>query len=106
MAELKHPEGAPKILRIGIIQNGKIVEERLVRKRENVTIDNVTNSTGGPFVLQGTGVPFTTVRIQAAATPSPAAFTPLVSVPVGGDGTFAYTDASGISPRFYRVQYP
>lgn len=28
----------PRILRIGIIQSGKIVEERLVRKRENVTI--------------------------------------------------------------------
>src|SRR3954462_14782278 len=28
----------PKILRIGIIQGGGIVEERLVRKRENITI--------------------------------------------------------------------
>src|SRR3569832_1434164 len=28
----------PKILRIGIIQGGRIVEERLVRKRENITI--------------------------------------------------------------------
>src|SRR5688572_22496103 len=31
-------ESLPKILRIGIIQGGKIVEERLVRKRDNVTI--------------------------------------------------------------------
>ena len=28
----------PKILRIGIIQGGRIVEERLVRKREDITI--------------------------------------------------------------------
>src|SRR3954452_17032774 len=28
----------PKILRIGIIQGGRIVEVRLVRKRENITI--------------------------------------------------------------------
>jgi outer membrane biosynthesis protein TonB len=28
----------PKILRIGIIQGGRIVEERLVRRRENITI--------------------------------------------------------------------
>lgn len=28
----------PKILRIGVIQAGKIIEERLIRKRENVTI--------------------------------------------------------------------
>ena len=27
-----------KILRIGVILGGKIVEERLIRKRENVTI--------------------------------------------------------------------
>src|SRR4051794_8913760 len=34
------PGVAPKvkILRIGIIQGGRIVEERLVRKRENITI--------------------------------------------------------------------
>jgi outer membrane biosynthesis protein TonB len=30
--------GKQKILRIGIIQGGRIVEERLVRKRENITI--------------------------------------------------------------------
>jgi len=30
--------GKPKILRIGIIQGGRIVEERLVRKRENITV--------------------------------------------------------------------
>ena len=43
--KLKNPDGAPKILRIGIIQNGKIVEERLVRKRENVTIGQSTQAT-------------------------------------------------------------
>src|SRR5262245_29209098 len=45
MAQLKIPDGAPKILRIGIIQNGKIVEERLVRRRENVTIGQSTKNT-------------------------------------------------------------
>src|SRR3954468_24556832 len=39
------PESASKILRIGIIQNSKIVEERLVRKRENVTIGQSTKNT-------------------------------------------------------------
>jgi outer membrane biosynthesis protein TonB len=41
-AALRPPSGAAgaklKILRIGIIQGGRIVEERLVRKRENITI--------------------------------------------------------------------
>src|ERR1700761_2360657 len=36
---------SPKILRIGIIQNGKIVEERLVRKRESVPIGQSTKNT-------------------------------------------------------------
>jgi hypothetical protein len=36
---------APKILRIGIIQGEKVVEERLVRKRENVTIGQSAKNT-------------------------------------------------------------
>jgi hypothetical protein len=43
--EPKNAEAAPKILRIGIIQQGKIVEERLVRKRENVTIGQSSKNT-------------------------------------------------------------
>ena len=31
-------ENVPKVLRIGILQGGKIVEERIVRKRENVSV--------------------------------------------------------------------
>ncbi|MCC6751730.1 MAG: energy transducer TonB [Deltaproteobacteria bacterium] len=42
MASSTAPKGAaaglPKILRIGVIQAGKIVEERLIRRRESVTI--------------------------------------------------------------------
>src|SRR4051794_28262921 len=34
----------PKILRIGVIQGWKIVEERLVRKRENLTVWQSTKS--------------------------------------------------------------
>jgi hypothetical protein len=48
MAQLKNPDAQPKILRIGVIQNGKILEEKLVRKRENVTIGQ---STRNMFVL-------------------------------------------------------
>jgi len=43
----------PKILRIGIIQSGKIVEERLVRKRENVTIGQSVKNT---FVVPASNV--------------------------------------------------
>jgi TonB family protein len=44
----------PKILRIGIVQSGKIVEERLVRKRENVTIGPSAKNT---FVVMSTALP-------------------------------------------------
>ncbi|MBK7778185.1 MAG: AgmX/PglI C-terminal domain-containing protein [Sandaracinaceae bacterium] len=32
------PPGGPKVLRIGLIQNGKIVEERIIRRRETVSV--------------------------------------------------------------------
>ncbi|MBU1899370.1 AgmX/PglI C-terminal domain-containing protein [Myxococcota bacterium] len=43
-----------KILRIGIIQNGKIIEERLLRKREAVTVGQSAKNT---FVLPSGGIP-------------------------------------------------
>src|SRR5438132_10737321 len=45
---------APKILRVGIIQGGKIVEERLVRKRENVSVGQSTKNT---FVIPTEALP-------------------------------------------------
>ncbi len=44
-ARQRQVEDQIKILRIGIIQSGKIVEERLVRKRENVTIGQSAKNT-------------------------------------------------------------
>lgn len=43
-----------KILRIGVIQGGKIIEERLVRKRASVTVGTGTRNT---LVLSAAGVP-------------------------------------------------
>src|SRR3954469_25814759 len=43
-----------KILRIGIIQGGRIVEERLVRKRENITIGQ---SARNMFVVPSEALP-------------------------------------------------
>ena len=44
----------PKVLRIGVIQGGKIVEERIIRKRETVTVGS---SEKNHFVVHGEGVP-------------------------------------------------
>src|SRR6476469_4488206 len=43
----------PKVLRIGVIQGGKIVEERIVRKRETVTVGS---SERNHFVLNAAGI--------------------------------------------------
>ncbi|MCA9543548.1 MAG: TonB family protein [Myxococcales bacterium] len=45
-----------KILRIGILQNGKIIEERLLRRRESVTIGQSSRNT---FVLPVNALPKT-----------------------------------------------
>ncbi|MBN2494765.1 MAG: AgmX/PglI C-terminal domain-containing protein [Deltaproteobacteria bacterium] len=49
------PEAARnKILRIGVIQGGKIIEEKLIRKRTSVTVGSSTRNT---IVLPASGVP-------------------------------------------------
>jgi hypothetical protein len=47
-------QAAPKVLRIGIIQNGKIIEERIIRKRETVTVGQSEKNT---FVVASTALP-------------------------------------------------
>jgi TonB family protein len=47
------PSG-PQVLRIGVIQGGKIIEERIVRKRETVTVGS---SERNHFVLNAAGLP-------------------------------------------------
>ncbi|HKP63396.1 MAG TPA: AgmX/PglI C-terminal domain-containing protein [Polyangiales bacterium] len=47
------PQG-PKVLRIGIIQAGKIVEERVIRRRESVTVGS---SEKNHFVIHTEGMP-------------------------------------------------
>ncbi len=44
-AQQSKAHSGPKVLRIGVIQNGKIIEERLLRKRSTVTIGHQTRNT-------------------------------------------------------------
>ncbi len=55
----------PKILRIGIIQGGRIVEERLVRKRENITIGQ---SAKNMFVVPSDALPRNWLLFEASGT--------------------------------------
>lgn len=51
---MSQPQEDRKILRIGIIQGGKIVEERLLRKREPVTVGEDIKNT---FTVPHIGLP-------------------------------------------------
>ena len=55
----------PKILRIGIIQGGRIVEERLVRKREDITIGQ---SAKNMFVVLSDALPRNWLLFEASGT--------------------------------------
>jgi len=57
--------GKLKILRIGIIQGGRIVEERLVRKRENITIGQ---SAKNMFVVLSDALPRNWLLFEASGT--------------------------------------
>src|SRR5579871_786440 len=55
----------PKILRIGIIQGGRIVEERLVRKRDNITIGQ---SAKNMFVVPSDALPRNWLLFEASGS--------------------------------------
>ena len=54
MRAVQAPTGGPKVLRIGLIQAGKIVEERIVRRRETVSVGP---SEKNHFIVQAPGLP-------------------------------------------------
>ncbi|HJL16249.1 MAG TPA: AgmX/PglI C-terminal domain-containing protein [Sandaracinaceae bacterium LLY-WYZ-13_1] len=53
MQAVQNRPAGPKVLRIGLIQGGKIVEERIIRKRETVTVGS---SEKNHFVVAGEGL--------------------------------------------------
>lgn len=54
MRAVQAPQAGPKVLRIGLIQGGKIIEERIVRRRETVSVGT---SERNHFILQAEGLP-------------------------------------------------
>jgi TonB family protein len=73
----------PKVLRIGVIQGGKIVEERVIRKRETVTAGS---SEKNHFVVHGEGVPARFELFQLAGNDYILNFTDKMSGRVGLPG--------------------
>ncbi|MBW2699899.1 MAG: AgmX/PglI C-terminal domain-containing protein [Deltaproteobacteria bacterium] len=66
----------PKILRIGVIQGGKIIEEKLVRKRGSVTVGSGVRNT---IVLPAADVPKTFSLFEMRGTDYHLAFTDKMS---------------------------
>jgi TonB family protein len=54
MQAVQAPTGGPKVLRIGLIQSGKIVEERIVRTRETVSVGS---SEKNHFIVHANDIP-------------------------------------------------
>lgn len=54
-----------KLLRVGIIQDRRVVEERLLRRHENVSIGDGAKNT---FILPGAGLPKSTTLFEARGT--------------------------------------
>jgi TonB family protein len=73
----------PKVLRIGIIQSGKIVEERVIRRRESVTVGS---SEKNHFVIHTEGMPARFELFQLVGTDYILNFTNIMTGRVGWPG--------------------
>ena len=73
----------PKVLRIGIIQAGKIVEERVIRRRESVTVGS---SEKNHFVIHTEGMPARFELFQLVGTDYILNFTNIMTGRVGLPG--------------------
>jgi TonB family protein len=77
------PSG-PKVLRIAVIQGGKIIEERIQRRRESV---HVGSSEKNHFVIHGEGVPSRFELFQVTGDDYVLNYTDSMSGRVGSAGT-------------------
>ncbi|MEM1416053.1 MAG: energy transducer TonB, partial [Myxococcota bacterium] len=73
----------PKVLRIGLIQDGKIVEERIVRRRETVSVGT---SEKNHFIVQAEGLPARFDLFQLVGNDYILNFTPAMRGRVGLPG--------------------
>ncbi len=76
----------PKVLRIGLIQAGKIVEERIIRRRETVSVGS---SEKNHFVVQAPGMPGKFDLFQVVGSGYVLNFTEHMRGRVGGQGGVA-----------------
>lgn len=83
MQAVSPPTAGPKVLRIGVVKNGKIVEERIVRTRETVTVGA---SEKNHFILRMQGLPSGFPLFQLVGDDYILNFTPAMKGRVGLPG--------------------
>lgn len=83
MQAVQVKQAGPKVLRIGLIQGGKIVEERVIRKRETVTVGS---SEKNHFVIHTQGMPGRFELFQLVGNDYILNFTDMMSGRVGLPG--------------------
>ena len=68
----------------------------------------ITHQSGNTYLIEGSGIPGRTYRMQFTDSLSPTAWTDFSSGSVTADstGAFQFTDTSGSSGRYYRSVYP
>jgi len=70
---------------------------------QNLTI---TDLGGGSMLINGSGIPGYTYRLQYSDVTGPFIWQDLMGVTADGTGKFSYTDTSAAPMRFYRTVYP
>jgi hypothetical protein len=72
---------------------------------QSLTITDLGN---GSFLINGTGIPGRTYRLQYAVSPSLTSWTnlPAEGLTTDGLGSFKFTDTSVSGRRYYRSIYP
>lgn len=89
----------PKVLRIALLQGGKIIEERILRRRETVSVGN---SERNHFVIHGTGAPAHFELFELVADEYVLNFSEAMSGKVGVSGQvqdLSQARHSGAAPR-------
>ncbi len=70
---------------------------------QNLTTTDLGN---GSILINGSGIPGYTYRLQYSDVSGPFVWQDLTSVTADNTGKFSYTDTSGSPTRFYRTVYP
>jgi hypothetical protein len=101
------PAGGPRVLRLGLVRGGRVIEERVLKDREPVTIGSNENNT---FVIAASRIPHEFRLFDVESGRYVLQFTDAMSGKVAlPDGLTQLSDLKGTAQRrgeFYRLPLP